>query len=80
MTEAVNALTIYAFKQLNVKRIEITCAIDNIRSRKIPERLGYTLEARLKAHRRNPLTGELSDTLLFTRTNLKGLSDSDIKW
>ncbi len=34
MTEAINALTQYAFKQLSVKRIAITCDIDNLRSKK----------------------------------------------
>lgn len=61
------ALTQYAFKQLGVKRITITCDADNVRSKKIPEKLGYTLEATLKANRRKPSTGELSDTLVYAK-------------
>lgn len=43
ITEAVNALTSYAINYLHVKRIEIRCDKDNIRSEKIPERLSYHL-------------------------------------
>lgn len=66
MTEAVQALTQFAFLQLKVKRITITCDPDNIRSRKIPERLGYGLESVIKSNRVN-VQGEVSDTLVFTR-------------
>ena len=66
MTEAVHALTQFAFLQLKVKRIVITCDPDNIRSRKIPERLGYKLESVIKSNRVNA-QGEVSDTLVFTR-------------
>jgi RimJ/RimL family protein N-acetyltransferase len=80
MTEAVNAITQYAFKQLGVKRITITCDKDNIRSGKIPERLGFTLEGTLKANRRKPLTNEISDTLIYSRYNLNGLPDLNVTW
>ncbi len=79
MTEAVNAVTQYAFKQLGTKRIAITCDIDNQRSKKIPERLGFTLEATLKANRIK-ITGETSDTLMFVRYDLKGLPDLLVTW
>ena len=79
MTEAINAVTRYAFIELKVKRIGITCASYNYRSRKIPERLGYTLEAVQKCNR---LTSEnqLADTLVFTRHDLNGLPDLEVKW
>ncbi len=67
MTEAVNALTQYAFKQLGMKRIAISCRIDNIRSKKIPERLGFVLEGTLRNNRRKPLTNEISDTLIYAK-------------
>lgn len=67
MTESVNALTEYAFKELHMKRVAITCDIENVRSKKIPERLGFTLEATLKASRVKPITGEVSDTLVYAR-------------
>ena len=75
MTEAVNALTLYAINQLGVKRIEIRCDINNVRSKKIPERLGYHLEATLKSNRVQPLSGIPSDTLVYVRHTLEGLPD-----
>ena len=80
MTEAVNALTQYAFKQLGMKRITITCDIDNIRSKKIPESLGYHLEGTLKANRKKPLTNEITDTLVYSRYDLDGLTDLAVTW
>lgn len=80
MTEAVNAITQYAFKQLGVKRITITCDRDNIRSKKIPERLGFFLEGTLKGSRRKPLTNEISDTLIYSRYDLNGLPNLVVTW
>ena len=80
MTEAINAITQYAFKQLGVKRIAITCDIDNIRSKKIPEKLGYFFEASLKSNRKKPVTNEVSDTLVYARYNLSALPDLEVKW
>jgi len=67
MTEAINAITQYAFKQLGVMRISLTCDVDNTRSKKIAERLHYTLEGTLKSHRRKPISGELSDSLVYEK-------------
>lgn len=80
MTEAINAITQYAFKQLGMKRITITCDIDNIRSKKIPERLGFILEGTLKGNRRKLLTNEISDTLIYSRYNLDNLPDLAVAW
>lgn len=70
MTEAINAITQYAFRQLQMRRVAITCDVDNIRGRKISEKLGYILEATLKANRLNPITGKISDTLVFAKYDL----------
>lgn len=75
ITEAINALTQYAFKQLKAKRMTITCDVDNDRSKKIPEKLGYKLESIMKANRIKPITGEISDTLVYVRTDLVGLPE-----
>lgn len=80
MTEAINAITQYAFQQLAVKRIEIRCDINNVRSKKIPERLGYHLEATLKSNRIDPGTGKVSDTLVFVRHNINDLPKLSITW
>lgn len=80
MTEAVNAVTQYAFKVLGVKRIGITCDVDNERSKKIPERLGYRLESLIKANRLKPISGEISDTLVYARNDLNGIPDLEVTW
>lgn len=48
MTECVHALTSYALEVFEARRVEICCALNNLRSKKLPERLGFTLEAQLK--------------------------------
>ncbi|HVV67739.1 MAG TPA: GNAT family N-acetyltransferase [Gammaproteobacteria bacterium] len=79
MTEAINAITQYAFKQLAVKRMAITCDSKNVRSKKIPERLGYHLEATLKAHR-IAINGKLSDTLVYACYDIKNLPSLSVAW
>jgi ribosomal-protein-serine acetyltransferase len=44
MTRACRALVDYAFGELRLNRVEIYCAVDNHRSRRIPERLGFREE------------------------------------
>lgn len=80
ITEAANALTQYAFKVIEVKRIVITCDVDNERSKKIPERLGYRLESIMKSNRIKPATGEITDTLVYVRNDLVGLPDLEVQW
>ncbi len=65
ISEAVKALTTLAFERLHANRVEIRCDANNRRSAAVAERCGYTLEARLRHHRRTP-QGALADTLIFT--------------
>lgn len=44
MTSAVQALCKLAFKEMKLNRVQIKCAINNIRSKRIPLRLGFTYE------------------------------------
>ena len=44
MTESVRALIKFGFSELDLNRIQIKCAPENVKSRKIPQRLGFTLE------------------------------------
>ncbi len=79
MTEAVNAQTRYAFEALKINRIAITCDITNIRSKSIPERLGFHLEGTLK-NNRLAVNGSITDTLVFARYNLDGLPPLEITY
>lgn len=79
MTEAVNAITQYAFKQLGVNRITIMCDINNIQSKKIPERLNYTLESIIKSNRLNA-EGKITDSLVFAKYDLLNLPNLTVSW
>lgn len=80
MTEATNAITQYAFKQLQVKRISLTCDPDNIKSKNIAERLGYTLEGRMKNHRIKPDNGAIGDTLIYAKYDCNNLPSINVAW
>lgn len=80
MTEAINAIARYAFLELKSKRIEIRCDIANARSKKIPERLGFHLEATLKNNRINPQTKVISDTLVYAIYDLDTLPLLSVQW
>ena len=47
-TRSCDALVRYAFEELELNRVEIHCAPENLRSRAIPIRLGFALEGRLR--------------------------------
>ncbi|RYZ57307.1 MAG: N-acetyltransferase [Proteobacteria bacterium] len=79
-TEAVNALTRYAFEVLDAKRLAITCDKDNVKSRLIPERLGFDLEGILRNHMMKIGSRETRDTLIYSRVDLNGLPDLDVSW
>jgi ribosomal-protein-serine acetyltransferase len=48
MTRAVTALVDYGFEQLGLNRIEIRAAFENMKSRAIPERLGFFQEGQVR--------------------------------
>ncbi|MCU0494231.1 MAG: GNAT family N-acetyltransferase [Chloroflexaceae bacterium] len=48
MTRACHAMIDYAFAVQQLQRVVIHCAVDNARSRAIPERLGFTQEGVLR--------------------------------
>ncbi|MBB6097203.1 ribosomal-protein-serine acetyltransferase [Deinobacterium chartae] len=47
-TRAAAAVTDHAFGGLGLHRVEMRCAVDNVRSRAVPERLGFRLEGILR--------------------------------
>ncbi len=48
MLEACRQLMAYAFEKLFLNRLEIVCDAENMRSRAIPEKLGFVQEGRLR--------------------------------
>lgn len=67
MTEAVEALTAHAFSVFKARRLEIHCAATNLRSQKVAERCGYTLEARLQLKAFDFASGVVVDELVYAR-------------
>lgn len=67
VTEAVMAITKFAFTTLAAQRLEIRCDALNTRSIAVARRAGFTLEATLHHDGRHHLTQELRDTLIFTK-------------
>jgi ribosomal-protein-serine acetyltransferase len=48
MTKVVEALTDYAFADLQLNKVEIRAAVENKKSRSIPERLNFVYEGRIR--------------------------------
>lgn len=48
MTAAVSRLIDYIFEELGLNRVEVQCAVENEKSRAIPERLGFTQEGQIR--------------------------------
>ncbi|MFJ7933825.1 GNAT family N-acetyltransferase [Sporosarcina sp. NPDC096371] len=60
----VNELIKYAFYKLDLNRIEISCAEDNVRSRALPEKLGFIKEGILRDH--YYLNGDLHNLVVYS--------------
>ena len=48
MTKVAKALTNYAFHHLNLNKVEIRAAVENKKSRSVPERLGFVNEGTIR--------------------------------
>jgi RimJ/RimL family protein N-acetyltransferase len=65
ITEAVKAITGFAFDVLDAHRVEIRTDDNNQRSYRIPEKLGFMLEGTIRNDGRNN-KGELRDTRVYS--------------
>ena len=65
MKEAVNKLTNLSFDLLKFNRIEIRCESTNVRSRSIPEKLGFELEGTLRNEDLSADGSKLTDTCIY---------------
>jgi RimJ/RimL family protein N-acetyltransferase len=68
ITESTEAISKFAFIELNAKRVEIRCDSRNTKSRAIPEKLGFTLEGILKNEGISVESKEPRDTCVFAKT------------
>ncbi len=69
MLRSVKALIDYAFDVLSMKRLSIYCAVHNLRSRRIPERLGFQLD-RIEPNAET-INGVAVDDAVYTMTAKK---------
>ena len=69
MTEAIRELTRFALEMLHFKRIEIRVESTNVKSRSIPEKLGFALEGILKNDDLSADGERLTDTCIYAMTN-----------
>ncbi|CAH2713026.1 hypothetical protein BACCIP111895_00159 [Neobacillus rhizosphaerae] len=67
MTEAVEGIMNFAFSELKARRVEIRCDPRNIRSKAIPERLGFVLEGILKNDGISADGKEIRDTCIYAK-------------
>ncbi|WP_033543193.1 GNAT family N-acetyltransferase [Planococcus sp. CAU13] len=67
MTEAVNALTELALTEFGCRRVEIRCDAENMKSRAVPEKLGYVLEGVLHNDELSVDGKRLTDTAIYAK-------------
>ncbi|MBY0371988.1 GNAT family N-acetyltransferase [bacterium] len=79
-TEAVNALTRYAFGALKARRVEIKVDTDNSPSLRIPRKLGFELEATQKGIWPRPDKTELATFQTFCVFDTANLPSLDVSW
>jgi RimJ/RimL family protein N-acetyltransferase len=62
-TRAVRLIARWAFEDLEVARLELTCSPDNHASQRVAERCGFTRQGLLRSH--TQFKGERRDTVVF---------------
>jgi RimJ/RimL family protein N-acetyltransferase len=78
ITEAVNAVTRYAFGVAGARRVEIRCDPENARSLAVAKRLGFVQEGIFKND--NVLDGVVRDTIVTARCDAEGLPALEVSW
>ncbi|MNO00173.1 ribosomal-protein-L7/L12-serine acetyltransferase [compost metagenome] len=66
MTEAVNAITDFAVRELEANRIEIRCSGRNVKSAAVAERAGFKLDGILRRSTRG-FDEELHDSKIYAK-------------
>lgn len=70
ITEAVNAITHFAFEVIGAHRVEIRCNEGNVRSAAVARRAGFELEGILRNEARDHIL-ELRNTMVFARVRTR---------
>jgi ribosomal-protein-serine acetyltransferase len=70
MTRSCALLLNYAFTELSLNRVEIRCAVENKKSRAIPERLGFKNERTIRNGER--LKDQVVDLIVYVILNQEG--------
>jgi RimJ/RimL family protein N-acetyltransferase len=78
-TEAANALVRYAFEVLNMRRVGLTHSSGNEASKRIAEKLGFSLEGVQRSAALLP-GGRFADRLLYARFGTDGLPPLEVTW
>lgn len=80
VTEAVNALTRFAFDFFKARRVEIRCNPLNARSAAVATRLGFDFEGKLRNDNFYVTDDYPRDTWVYSRINSDGLPPLDVRW
>lgn len=80
MTEAVNALARYGFKELGAHRIEIRCEETNAKSRAIAQRLNFSQEAILKNFGLTADNKHVCNTVIYATYDTQTLPPLEVTW
>jgi len=78
-TEAANAMVRYAFEALAMRRIGLTHSAGNEASRRIAEKLGFSLEGVQKGANLLP-GGKNADRYCYARSDLTRLPSLEVQW
>ena len=65
MTKSCQRLIQYAFNGLHLNRVEMRISANNPKSRKIPLRLNFTLEGRLRGYQKNTKQSDFEDVEIY---------------
>jgi len=78
-TEAANALVRYALGALSMRRVGLTHSEGNEASRRVAEKLGFSLEGIQKAANVLP-GGKYADRYCYARFDVTGMPDLKVRW
>lgn len=78
--EGAHALTLYAFEVIKAKKVIIKCERDNLKSRRIPEKLGFLLEGIERGTWTHPDAKELSEIYNYCCFSASTLPHHPVHW